>query len=314
MDNIVLISCFCNNEEKLNTLKHTLITLNKHNLTSALISPIPIPEEITKLSNYTFITKENPVLDWPVKSLVYWSKISNYKVFTTVPDWGWAGLNHVKRLGEIFINYDYNFYNYIIYDTILTPEVISVLKTGHKGIFFPSKRKDQTWKVGLHLASFNKDTLKKVLEKLTLKSYLKYNGWEAYDFIYDYIVQPLKLPLSDMFIEDSISFNVNEHLINHSPISDFNLFISSPDYKNAREMGFKKESVKILFSNLNNAIKIKIKVNENSQTHVISNGTLFNTKFLKKDINHLSLEYNNKTYNLTERLLDLKHTRVTIYG
>lgn len=312
MSNITLISCFCNNEEKLEVLKNTLITLNQNNLKSALISPIPIPEEISKLSNYTFITEENLVLDWPKKSMVYWQKIQKYKVFTTVPDWGWTGLNHVKRLGEIFINYDYDFYNYIIYDTILTPQVIDILKTGHEGIFYPSKRKDQVWKVGLHLASFDKNTLKKVLEKINLESYLKYNRWEAYDFIYEYIVQPLNLPLGNIFVEDVISFNQNEYLVNHSPTKDFNIFISSPDYANAIEMNFQKENVKILFSNFTNPIKLKILIN-NIKTDIISKETLFDTGFLKKDINFLSLEYNNQVYDLTKKLIDLKHTKVILY-
>lgn len=305
MNNITLISCFCNNEEKLEVLKNTLITLNNHNLKSALISPIPIPEEIAKLSNYTFITEENQVLDWPVKAIGYWAKVFDYKLFTTVPDWGWTGLNHVKRLGEIFINYDYDFYNYIIYDTIITPQIIDVLKTGHKGIFYPSKREDKIWKVGLHLASFNKETLSKVLERLTLKSYLDYGGCDAYEYLDRYISSPLNLEIGQFPVEDKIYFNSNPDLINHSPIKDFKFFISSPDNK--------KENIKIIFYELESLTEILLNVNGKVSKYLVSNGTLLNIGVLKENLNTISLMYNNVEYDLTSLILEIKHTRITEY-
>lgn len=305
MNNITLISCFCNNEKKIEVLKNTLLTLNKHHIKSALISPIPIPEEVSQLSNYTFITEENQVLDWPTKAIGYWAKVFDYKVFTTVPDWGWTGLNHVKRLGEIFINYEYDFYNYIIYDTILTPKVIDVLKTGHEGIFYPSKRENKIWKVGLHLASFNKETLSKVLEKLTLKSYLDYGGCDAYEYLDRYISTPLDLPLGDFPVEDKIYFNSNPDLINHSPIKDFKFFISSPDDR--------KENIKILFYELNSPIEITININNKVKKYSISSGTLLNIDVLKENLNFISLKYNNIEYDLTSLTLQIKHSLISKY-
>jgi hypothetical protein len=302
MNNITLISCFCNNKEKLQVLKDTLIILNRHNLKSALISPIHIPEEISKLSNYTFITEENQVLDWPIKAIGYWADKDNHKLFTTVPDWGWTGLNHVKRLGEIFINYDYDFFNYIIYDTIITPQVIEVLKTGHKGIFYPSKRENTIWKVGLHLASLNKETLSKVLQKLTLESYLHYGGSDAYEYLDRYISTPLNLEIGNFPVEDKIYFNSNPDLINHSFIKGFKFFISSPDDR--------KENIKIIFYELKSPTEILINVNGKVNKHLISNGTLLDIGILKGNLNLVSLKYNNIEYDLTNKILELKHTTI----
>lgn len=300
MNNIALISCFCDNDNKLQVLKKNLKILKENNISTALISPLPIPQEISDISNYTFITQENPILNWPIKAIGYWIKYHGYKLFTTVPDWGYTGLNHVKRLGEIFINYDYDYFNYLIYDTILTPEVIQILKEGHPGIVFPSKRKEKIWKVGLHLLSFNKSTLKNFLELITLESYLKHEGFDTYDYLYTYIVSPLNLEIGSFPVEDEVYFNNNEDIVNHSPTQDFRMFISSPDDR--------IETLKIFFYNLPQPIELEFNVNGILNKFLVSNGTVFNTKVLKNNLKSISIGYKEVTYDLLDTVKEIKHT------
>ena len=44
--------------------------------------------------------------------------------------------------------------------------------------------------------------------------------------------------------------------------------------------------------------------------HLISNGTLLDIGILKENLNLVSLKYNNIEYDLTNKILELKHTTI----
>jgi hypothetical protein len=314
MNNIVLISCFCNTSKKLEVLRKNLQILKSNNLDTALISPIPVPEDVLKSCTYSFITKENPVLDWPTRAIGYW-QVNNtskgqVKLFTTVPDWGFTGLNHVKRLGEIFVNYDYDFYSYIIYDTILTPEVLNVLKNGHDAIVYPSKRKEKIWEVGLHLLSFNKENLIKLVSAIDKTDYIKSNGdFDAYDYLKNHIVIPFNFSVGEFPVEDEIDFNNNLELVNHSPTPELKYFISSPDPISGRI-----ENLKIVFYQIPHPFELEFNINGNKLNLEIEEGNILDLGITKQEMNHISFKYLNETYDLTDVISSLKHTFAEKHG
>ena len=77
--------------------------IKENDMDVAFISAIPLPLEVNNLADFSFFTNENPILDWPQHSMYDWSKhFVNSKlieIWNTYPDYGWAGLTHVKRLG-----------------------------------------------------------------------------------------------------------------------------------------------------------------------------------------------------------------------
>jgi len=162
-----------------------------------------------------------------------WSKhfINNkiIEIWNTYPDYGWAGLTHVKRLGEMFSQYDYDYYNYIIYDTIIDDDVLKILKVGHPKIVFPSKRNEHVWKVGLHLMSFNKKNLKEVISNINLSDYLSYTDFDAFAYLHNHLVKPLNIQIGNKEVEDSIFYYEEVDNKNHSHDKSIKYFISSPD-------------------------------------------------------------------------------------
>jgi len=314
MNNIVLISCFCNSNEKLEVLRKNLQILKSNKLDTAIISPIPVPEDILKSCTYSFITKENPVLDWPTRAIGYW-QINNtnkgpIKLFTTVPDWGFTGLNHVKRLGEIFTHYEYDYYNYIIYDTILTEDVITLLKSGHPGIVFPSKRKEKIWEVGLHLMSFNKENLIKLTSAIDKNDYIGSNDkFDAYDYLKNHIVVPFNFSIGNFPVEDWIDFNNNLELVNHSSIPEFKYLISSPDPLSGRI-----ENLKIAFYQVITPCDLIFNINGGKLKWRIEDGSIIDLGITKKEMQHVSFEHLGSTCDITDFISELKHTFAEKHG
>jgi SAM-dependent methyltransferase len=76
-----LISSFCDNQEKIDVLEKNIDIIKSHGLDVIVISPFNLPENITSKCDYFFITKDNPILDWPIRSMYSW------RVW---PPWWWA--------------------------------------------------------------------------------------------------------------------------------------------------------------------------------------------------------------------------------
>ena len=136
---------------------------------------------------------------------------------------------HVKRLGEIFLNYNYDFFGFIIYDSILSDTHLNTLISGNKGVVFPSKRGDEIWKVGLHLMCFNREILKKVIDKIKIENYLQNGSFDAFMTLHKQIVEPLQIRIADEPVEDKIFFYQNYDQFNYSESPRIGFFISSPD-------------------------------------------------------------------------------------
>ena len=77
MKKIALISTFCDNNEKVEVLKETIIILKNKGMDVMCLSPnfINLSKEIVELSDFIFYTKENPILKWPEKSMTSWKPI-----------------------------------------------------------------------------------------------------------------------------------------------------------------------------------------------------------------------------------------------
>lgn len=309
-NNIVLITSFCNSDDKVNLLHKNIQLLKDNGLDVAVMSPIPLPEKIHNLSDYTFITKENPILDWPTKSMSYWRTyvFGDKKVmtWTTCPDYGWAGLNQTKRLAEIFSNYEYDYYGFIIYDTIITDDVLKVLKRGYDKIVFPSKRKDTKWDVGLHLMSFNKENLKMVAEKITFENYLSNPQSDAFLFLHNLIVRPMDIKIGDFYVEDEIYHYEKEEkdLLNHSPEEDISFFIVSEHESN--------ETIKVLFTKVEDNLDITFTINNVEYNQEVQVGSFVDTNQRKNDIMYFTLRYKNKIIDMMEIIKKIKHSSYKI--
>jgi hypothetical protein len=184
---VALISSFCDDQEKLDVLNENIKKLKAHDLDVILVSSLALPKETVKLCDYIFYTKENPVFNWPLKSYYYWwkgtIKGSNIKMTTCQPDYGFAGLLHIKRMADLVLSMDYDMFFPMIYDLNITDYVKSILLDNKKNSFFPSKRGDHSfWPVGLNLISLDKEHLTRFKNLITKESYLTESKGDAFSW------------------------------------------------------------------------------------------------------------------------------------
>jgi len=304
--NLVLISSFCDTDEKVKVIEKNIKKLKENFFDVAIISPIDLPKQITEISDFIFLTKENPVLDWPIHAMFQWKDyyINNelYRISNTYGDYGWSGLLHVKRMGEIFTNYDYDFFCYIIYDTILEDKFLEVMKRGHKGLVYPSKRKNVIWQVGLHLMIFDKKTLKDIIPRINLEDYLSYKDFDAFAFLHNHIVNPLELEIAQEPVEDEIYYYDDYDFFNMSDDKDIKYMISSP-YEYV-------DTLKIFFYSVPENLEIKIITNTNENDYIINNFSIIDLGILKEEVKNVILVYNKKTFNITKKIQSIKNSAI----
>jgi hypothetical protein len=232
MKKIALISTFCNTEEKQNLLKENIIKIKNLKIDVMVISPIQLPSDIVGLCDYFIYTKENPVFDWPLKSYFYWwegiIKGITTKMTTCQPDYGFAGLLHIKRMANLALSMNYDIFFPMIYDLNFTPYVESIFNNNKKNSFFPSKRGDHSfWPVGLNLMSLDREHLTRFKDLITKESYLTESKGDAFswtqraiDFIPGIIEEE---PVEDLIYYYDISGFYN--FSNYSLIEGIKLFI-----------------------------------------------------------------------------------------
>ena len=117
MKRIVLISTFCNTEEKQDILYGTLTKIKNLGLDTMIICPnfIKLKENIITLSDFVFYTKENPLLSWPIRQYTHWfeKEITENRICTFHEghvDYGWAALYQIKKLSQIALTFDYDIF------------------------------------------------------------------------------------------------------------------------------------------------------------------------------------------------------------
>ena len=89
----------------------------------------------------------------------YWAYCMDnkfYELHLGKSDYGWASLYQIKKLSQIGLTYDYEYYFHIIYDTVIDKHLIDTFLTNEKCILFPSNK---GFEVGGFFMGFNKNVL-----------------------------------------------------------------------------------------------------------------------------------------------------------
>jgi hypothetical protein len=295
MKKIALISTFCDTEEKQNLLKENIIKIKNLKIDVIIISPLQIPQDIINLCDYFLYTKENPVFNWPLKSYYYWwkgtIKGSNIKMTTCQPDYGFAGLLHIKRMADLVLSMDYDMFFPMIYDLNITDYVKSILLDNKKNSFFPSKRGDHSfWPVGLNLISLDKEHLTRFKNLITKESYLTESKGDAFswtqraiDFIPGIIE---KEPVEDLIYYYSISGFYA--FSNYSIIEGVKLFIHK----------IKDQDIKLIFYDFNEIKNFTIKTEDFIQEFNVNEFEEIELSY--KEYNSFIVVYEGKEYDFTD--------------
>ena len=180
MKKLVLISSYCDSEEKKTILKENLIKYKELKLDTLLISPIKLETQITDLCDYYFFTKENPILCWPERAYSVWLNINlddhnSIKLHRLHCDYGWAALYQTKTLLQIGLNLDYDLYIHTIYDLEIDEYVSDKLINEDQNMIFTRRDPhhfDTLWESTLHLIIFNKEIAQKIERSVSKELYV----------------------------------------------------------------------------------------------------------------------------------------------
>jgi hypothetical protein len=304
---VALISTFCDTQEKLDVLEKNIKIVKEHGLDTIVISPLSLPESITKISDYVFITKDNPVLDWPKRAMRAWVNVNingePRKISRTYPDYGFAGLTQVKQLSNIALSFDYDQFYHMIYDLKIDENVIEGFNSNKDCSIYPSKRDNIVWAVGLHYMIFNRENLKEFASQITLENYLGVKDADAFEWLHN-LRNIIPYNIESTPVEDEIYYYENIDFFNYSPTDKFKFFIEKNDET--------LSSIKLLFYGLNGDKEIKIKVGDNNTNNivVVSQNKLVDLGFNKTNYQTVLLEMDSVDYDITEIIKNVKHNSI----
>ena len=304
---VALISSFCDNQEKIDVLEKNIKIFKSHNLDVIVISPFNLPEYLTKQCDYFLITKDNPILDWPTRSMYAWKGFNvngdKYVIAKTYPDYGFAGLTQIKQLSQLALGLDYNQFYHMIYDIKVDENVIEGFYSNRTNSVYPSKRKEDVWKVGLHYLIFNRENLKNFISHINLETYLGVKHGDAFKVLHT-LQDKLNYVIEKTPVEDEIYYYENVDFFNCSPIEGLKFFIENDDEN--------PSSIKILFYDVVGEKEIKVKIGEIESAHTISSLYLIDLGFNKFNLQPVTIEVDDTNYDITDIIKKIKHSTLSI--
>jgi len=289
---IVLISSYCNTEEKLNILRKNINTIKDNDLDVMLYSPISLPSDVINMCDFYIQTKENPILDWPQKVVMSWviheTHNKEIKMSRSLSDYGWAGIYQVKKLSEYALTYDYERFYHIIYDLIIDDLVLETFKSDKKCNFFPFHEH----KVSLHLMAFDKENLKTFLSHISLEHYLNFCG--IAETWLDNLLSSniLEHTIEPNYVDDLILFHRDSDLFNYSKFDDLKFFISKDPMS--------LTDITLYFYNISDNTNLVVTIDGEPNYYNLFDKDTINLGFNSNNIKEVIIKYKGMELNITE--------------
>ena len=243
MKKIVLISSYCDTEEKINILYDNIKILKGLGLDTLVISPVTLPKEIIEASDFVFFTKENPLLNWPLRGFSFWqthySADGLMTMHRNVAEYGWAGLYQIKKMSQIALSYDYDAFYHIIYDLEIDQYVIDTINSNTVNLIHPRinpNKEDDWWDCTLHFMVFDREIMSKIVDVIVLEDYLKWDGVAEGQALRWTQMFPIKI--SKTPVRDKIYYWGDRGFFDYSMNPKYKMFIS----KNSDSIYWVKEN------------------------------------------------------------------------
>jgi len=243
MKKIVLISSYCDTEEKINILYDNIKILKGLGLDTLVISPVTLPKEIVEVSDFVFFTKENPLLNWPLRGFSFWQTHYSSEGWMTmhrnVAEYGWAGLYQIKKMSQIALSYDYDAFYHIIYDLEIDQYVIDTINSNTVNLIHPRinpNKEDDWWDCTLHFMVFDREIMSKIVDVIVLEDYLKWDGVAEGQALRWTQMFPIKI--SKTPVRDKIYYWGDRGFFDYSMNPKYKMFIS----KNSDSIYWVKEN------------------------------------------------------------------------
>lgn len=296
--NIVLIQSHCNSQEKKEILLENIKKLKKFELDILLYSHIPLSEEITSQVDYFIFDKTNPVM-WDERRHYYWWSCNEYKLESTVPDYGWTVFNQLIGSENFIKNKNYENVIIFCYDLIIDEVVTQFLVNPKPQIFQHCKKQENDSETilgtALVFSIFEKNKFSELVSLFSRKEYVENYGWIAEKY-FEIKLNILNLQSnSKLTVYDKISESKN--IFNISNKDYYDLFIDNQNL------------LKFIFKNKTQEFQ---KLIINDELISVKPGTYFFNNEITK-IDTFGLLYDDKFECWKHFLKELKKNQITFY-
>lgn len=309
---VALISSYCDDEEKIGILRENIQKLKDNGLDIILMSPLMLPESIVSACDYFFYTKDNDVLLWPIDVQMYWAywelNGENYLLLKqSSRDYGWPGLTHVKKLTEIALTFDYDYFYHLIYDLIIDENVINGLKNPADCCVYSTIRGESIWPSALHFMIFNRENVKKLSEAINFKNYLKFlnsdmkTGKDALGFLHS-LKDTIGFENPKIPVEDKIF--INRYFFNHCRVLGSEFFLE----KNTLDL---KENLKILFFAEEEIVNFNVSINGLKKSAQVKRLSIYDLGVTPLDFEYGFIEHKNKVIDLEPIFKSIKYSCIS---
>lgn len=231
--NLVIILSHCDTKEKLKILENNIQLLKSNNFDILLTSHIPLPENIQSQVEYLIYDKSNPILHWPKRGMTFWKTLStgteNLKLINILPDYGWTAFNQFLTSSHLGLSLEYDYYSFINYDVIFTPQLIETMKLPHN--FLCSKVYESKNQKGFRFPSFmfnmiSKNNLKKLLPLISKQQYIRGNFKDAEHYL-GHLFSVFDYKIYQEIIKDQVEYG-DKNPFNYNKDNDlFKIFYQS---------------------------------------------------------------------------------------
>lgn len=322
MKKIALVSTYCDTQEKKDVFLNLVKKVKACGLDVIAISPLPLDKEHIEACDYIYFTKENPILNWPIRLFTFWKEfeLPDGRISTMqrgVGDYSWAALYHVKKLSQIALDYDYDVFYHMIYDLYVDEVVEKALINFNGNTVYPRRdpnNPETLWETTLHFMSFDREMMKKIVKEITLNEYLSTNGVAEGEVLK--WKQKFNIKSSEHPVKDLIYYWKGYDFFNYSPVSDFKMFLSKND-----EMTIWLGDNPIYASTLSPKFRVTFYGFSNTfETCVIINNIEYKVEpkvfeFFEFEVNSdkivdLKLKYNNEIYDLTQTYKEISMNQI----
>jgi hypothetical protein len=324
MKKIVLVSTFCDNEEKQNVLKETITKVKEIGMDVMVISPnfIKIKQDIIEMCDFFFYTKENPLLTWPIRQYTHWYEqpVSNGKlccIHRGFADYGWAALYQTKKLSQFALTFDYDIFYHIIYDLEFDNEVVSEFLSDEVNLIHARRNPnhpEEIWETTLHFMTFDRPMMELIEKEITLENYLNGNGVAEGEVLK--WRDKFNLKTSKKIVKDRIFYWENFDFFDYSPFNEFKMFLSKnepitiwlgedPVYDEVLP-----ENLRIVFHGFDHMNEIKIQINGVWYVKTPNPWEIIEFPISSQDIKDLIFTYNNRSINFTEKYNDIMMNQI----
>jgi hypothetical protein len=274
MDNLTIIISHCDTPDKINLLKKQIKRLKDLNIDTLLYSHIALEVSIQQAVTYYIYDTDNPVIYWPERSLHLWLEYGkkdedSVRLEAMFPDHGWTVLDQIKKASTFALPLKYNYYSFINYDILLTPELefflVSPSDTPHSVIVDPGVDIDQVTHRnggrGLIFTVIRQDVLEKINARINKSDYLKAMGDERFSVsaIAETYWGQLLSPYDCFVLPDGVEASIRTLSGNQNRFNDnFKVFFQNGNMPDEPHL------TKAFFYNIKDNTSIKIQCNDQS--------------------------------------------------